>query len=87
MITPMTAMEDDRLVVGPRRARYILDCSNSYLYGLLNRKELDSYLEGRNRKITVESIRRLIARRLARGNRGSPLRGRGRPGNFPRTTE
>jgi hypothetical protein len=71
MIAPVTARDDGRLVIGPRRARYLLDCSNTYLYELLNRKELDSYLEGRNRKITMESIHRFIAGRLAQANGAS----------------
>jgi hypothetical protein len=64
MIASGTTTDSEPLVVSPRRARYILDCSNTYLYELLNRKELDSYLEGHSRKITMESIHRLIARRL-----------------------
>jgi hypothetical protein len=35
------------------------------LYELLNDKKLDSFLDGRSRKITLESIRRYIARKLA----------------------
>jgi hypothetical protein len=42
----------------------MLDCGNTRLYELINDKELVSYLDGRSRKITVESIRALIARRL-----------------------
>jgi len=57
--------EDERLVVSPRRAKHMLDIGNTRLYELLSRKELDSYLDGRSRKITVESIHRLIQRRLA----------------------
>jgi hypothetical protein len=56
--------DDERLVVCPRRARYMLDCGNTRLYELLKNKELDSYLDGRSRKIIVASIHRHIARRL-----------------------
>jgi hypothetical protein len=56
--------DDGRLVVSPRRARYLLDCGNTRLYELLKNKELDSYLDGRSRKITVASIHRHVARRL-----------------------
>jgi hypothetical protein len=60
-----TGLSDyERLVVGPGRAAHMLDCGNTRLYELINSGELDSYLDGRARKITVESIRALIARRL-----------------------
>jgi hypothetical protein len=62
----ITGLSDyERLVVSPRRAKHMLDCGNTRLYELIKSKELDSFLDGRARKITVESIRRLIARRLA----------------------
>jgi hypothetical protein len=84
----MSITDHFRLVVSPRRARHMLDIGNTRLYELLNNKELDSFLDGRNRKITVESIHRLIARRLAltRGMSASP-RGRGRPRKIPDTTK
>ena len=74
---------DERLVVSPRRARHMLDCGNTRLYELINGGELDSFLDGRSRKITVESIHRYIARHLAPtdnsvGTKPQPPR-RGRP--------
>jgi hypothetical protein len=79
-----TALSDDeRLVVSPRRARYMLDCGNTRLYELLKNNELESYLDGRSRRITVASIHRHIARRLAAKRAGTtasqPRRPRGRP--------
>jgi hypothetical protein len=66
MSIPSTGLGDDeRLVVCPRRARYMLDCGNTRLYELLKNNELESYLDGRSRKIIVASIHRFIARRLA----------------------
>ena len=53
------------LVVGPRVAWRLLGCSNTYGYGLLAAGELESYLDGRARKITMASIRSRIERRLA----------------------
>jgi hypothetical protein len=53
------------LVVKPKVAWRLLACSNTRGYELIKAKELDSFLDGRSRKITVESIRRYIARRLA----------------------
>jgi hypothetical protein len=59
--------DDERLVVSPRRAKRMLDCGNTRLYELLNAKELESFLDGRSRKITVSSIKAYIARLLAAG--------------------
>jgi excisionase family DNA binding protein len=39
--------------------------SRATLYGLINAGELESYTEGRSRRITVESINTYVRRRLA----------------------
>ena len=57
--------DDERLVVSPRRAWHMLDIGNTHGYALLSAGELDSYLDGRARRITVASIRAFMARRLA----------------------
>jgi hypothetical protein len=57
--------DSDRLLVRPRRACHVLDCGTTHLYDLLNAGELESFVDGRARWITVESIRRYIAERLA----------------------
>jgi hypothetical protein len=51
------------LVVGPKIACVMLDCGIVRLYELL--PELETYTDGRMRKITVASIKALIAQRLA----------------------
>lgn len=53
------------LVVSPKVAMQMLDCGRAHLYKLINARELDSYNEGKSRKITTASIHALIARRLA----------------------
>jgi hypothetical protein len=53
------------LVVKPRVACQLLSCSHKRLYQLLGDGQLDSFKDGRSRKITVASIRQLIARGLA----------------------
>jgi hypothetical protein len=53
------------LVVKPKVAWKMLACSNTRGYELISSGELDSFLDGRSRKITVDSIRHYIARRLA----------------------
>jgi hypothetical protein len=59
----------DPLVVKPKVAWKMLACSNTRGYELLAAGELESYKEGRSRKITVASIKALVARRLADGTR------------------
>jgi hypothetical protein len=53
------------LAVGPKTACILADVGLTRLYQLLNAGELDSYWEGRHRKITVESIRRRQERKIA----------------------
>jgi hypothetical protein len=61
--------EPGPLVVKPRVAWKMLSCSNTRGYELLASGELQSFLDGRSRKITVESIQRYIMRRLSPGPR------------------
>jgi excisionase family DNA binding protein len=67
---PPVILADDQpepLVVRPRVAWRLLDCGNAYGYRLIAAGELESYRDGRARKITIESIHRYIKRRLADG--------------------
>src|SRR5262252_5962179 len=71
-------------VVKPREACRLLACGTTRLYELIGAGEIDSFLDGRSRKIAVESIRRYIARRFpanAASTEPQPKRGRGRPRN------
>jgi hypothetical protein len=54
-----------RLVIRPKVAFKLIDVGTTHGYELVNSGELESYLEGRARQITVRSVVRLIARRLA----------------------
>ena len=56
---------DTPLVVSPNHAMKALMVSRATLYGLINARELESYTEGRSRRITVESINAYVRRRLA----------------------
>jgi excisionase family DNA binding protein len=72
--------DDERLVVSPRRAWHMLGIGNTRGYQLLAKGELDSYRDGRARRITTDSIRRYIERRLAGTAAATTLpRSRGRP--------
>jgi hypothetical protein len=53
----------EKLVVSPAEARNMLDIGTTRLYELL-KSDLESYKEGKTRKITVRSIHALIERRL-----------------------
>jgi hypothetical protein len=53
------------LVVDPDTAGVMLDKSKDGVYDLLRCGELESYLDGKSRRITVASIKRYIDRRLA----------------------
>jgi|SRR5215475_7155202 len=52
------------LVVSPKVARTMLNCSNTRIYELINAGEVESFLIGRSRKITIESIRQYVAMNL-----------------------
>jgi hypothetical protein len=66
---PAEANDLDPLVVSPKVAWKMLACGNTRGYELLAAGELESYKDGRSRKITLASIKALVARRLAGGGR------------------
>ena len=53
------------LVASPNQAMKALLVSRSTLYSLINAGELESYTEGRSRRITVKSMGEYVERRLA----------------------
>ena len=53
------------LLVKPADAGRMLGCGRTRIYELVNAGEINSFSDGRSRKITVESIHRYIKRRLA----------------------
>jgi hypothetical protein len=58
--------DDEVLVVSPRRAQHLLDVGHTRLYQLIAARELESYCEGRSRKITLRSIKQYIERQLGK---------------------
>jgi hypothetical protein len=56
---------DNKMVVSPERAKQLLDIGTTRLYELLNSRELESYKDGKSRKITMRSITAYIDRHLA----------------------
>jgi excisionase family DNA binding protein len=60
---------DQPIVVSPAKACQLLDCGMTRIYALLAAGELQSYLDGRSRKITVDSIHDFVERRLAAAGR------------------
>ena len=77
------------LAVSPREACRLLGIKNTRFYQLLAAGELETYRDGRMRRVTMRSIRARIARLLAaEGATGAaPRRGRGRPRKTPLTPE
>jgi excisionase family DNA binding protein len=53
------------LVASPNQAMRAIQVSRKKLYELINTGELESYTEGKSRRITVKSINDYIERRLA----------------------
>ncbi len=62
---PDKSIADEPLVVSPDRAKAMLDCGTTRLYELIAAGELESFRDGKSRKITVSSIRARVARKLA----------------------
>lgn len=56
---------DSPLVASPNQAMRVIQVSRKKLYELINTGELQSYTEGRSRRITVKSINDYLERRLA----------------------
>jgi hypothetical protein len=65
MPVQVSAPTDEPLVVSPRRAQQMLDIGHSRLYELLSQGELQSFKDGKSRKIVVSSIRAFVSRKLA----------------------
>jgi excisionase family DNA binding protein len=53
------------LVASPNQAMRAIQVSRKKLYELINTGELESYTEGKSRRITVKSINDYVERRLA----------------------
>jgi excisionase family DNA binding protein len=69
---------DDRIVVKPRKAAEMLGCGITRLYELIKASEIQSFKDGRSRKITTDSIRAYIDRHLTPKD-VTQRRRRGRP--------
>ena len=61
------------LALSPNKTAEALDCGLTRVYDLIAQDELESYLDGARRKITVDSIHKYIARRLE-ASRGRSVR-------------
>jgi excisionase family DNA binding protein len=56
------------LAVSPREACRLMGCGVTRLYEVIAAGEIESYLDGRARRITMASIRARIARLVANGD-------------------
>jgi excisionase family DNA binding protein len=70
------------LAVPPKVAAQMLGYGVTHLYKLLNRNELQSYLDGGARRILVTSINAYVARKLEASSKPA-RRGPGRPRKNP----
>jgi excisionase family DNA binding protein len=78
--SPCAQGDDAPLVVKPLEAARQLGVGISTTYKLMKTGELDSYRCGRTRRITTESIRAYIARRIAADSAGwTSILGTARP--------
>lgn len=64
MSSTPTPKETRPLVTNVAGACHALSCGRDRLYSLLGSREIESYTDGRSRKIVVSSIESYIARRL-----------------------
>jgi excisionase family DNA binding protein len=64
MSQPQVIGLESPLVASPNQAMKALLVSRATLYSLINSGELESYTEGRSRRITVQSIASYVERRL-----------------------
>jgi hypothetical protein len=61
--------QNEPLVVSPARAKAMLDCGTTRLYELIAAGELESFRDGKSRKITVASIKARVVRMLTESSR------------------
>jgi excisionase family DNA binding protein len=75
---PNSIASEAPLVASPNQAMRAIQVSRKKLYELINTGELESYTEGKSRRITVKSINEYIERRLAAeaARRAAPDRNR-----------
>jgi excisionase family DNA binding protein len=91
-VTGRAVSDVEPLMVSPRQACRLLSIGNTRLYELIAAGEIESYRDGRSRRITLASIRTRIARLLANVGAPSTLppnsapRRRGRPRKIRSTT-
>ncbi|MGY3498011.1 helix-turn-helix domain-containing protein [Bradyrhizobium sp. USDA 4502] len=64
-MSPNSVALEAPLVASPNQAMRAIQVSRKKLYELINTGELESYTEGKSRRITVRSINEYIERRLA----------------------
>src|SRR6185437_5730787 len=64
-MSPNSVVLEAPLVASPNQTMRAIQVSRKKLYELINAGELESYTEGKSRRITIKSINDYIERRLA----------------------
>lgn len=68
MLRQSTGLGHDEVrVVSPQEAKTLLACGTTRLYKLIYNGELESFKDGRSRRITMRSIKARINRLIAAG--------------------
>jgi hypothetical protein len=57
--------DESRILVKPKRAAEIIDCGLTRIYELMANGELVSFKDGASRKITMDSLRDYVDRKIA----------------------
>jgi excisionase family DNA binding protein len=65
ILSPDRSRDAEPLLVKPADAGRLLGCGRTRIYELINAGEIDSFSDGRSRKIIVASIHAYVAGRLA----------------------
>ncbi len=58
-------VNQNAFVTSVNGAAEFLDCGRDKIYDLIEKREIESYLDGRARRITIDSLKKLVARRVA----------------------
>lgn len=63
-MSPISCLDEVALVVSPKKAASILDVGLTRVYELINEGAIESYRDGKSRKLIVASLKAYIARQI-----------------------
>ena len=86
-VGPAVDDQVEAIAITPRQACRLLAIGNTRLYQLISKGELQTYLDGRARRVVLASIHRYVTQRLAdAGATGLPFKTRrlSSPDGYPK---